>query len=648
MALLAMTAAAGNLTPDQTLSRFLDRQPDRAPAYAASQNYQLCYIGDENALYAFNASSGGFVILSADEDSEAPLLGYGPTAIDPDNMPPALDWMLQTMSRSRLSSTPAMAPHAAISPMITTRWGQDAPYNDNCPKMKDTRAYTGCMATAIAQVLAYDRNRMQGSGSHSYVWEGTGRSLSFNYRTHPFDYDAMTDEYTDASTDESKSAVANLMYGVGIACDMNYGTDASGAVDYKSAMGLVRNLGCDAGLKVLNRDFFTAAEWDEIIYNQLASGRPIVYTGVGRVGGHAFVCDGYERNDDSNFYHINWGWEGMSDGYFMLSLLNPEHQGIGGDNTAEGFNTTQSAYIGIEPARDDSKPAIIFWQYGALAAKGAEYTRDDMVTLLFTGNSRYNGGAVVNGSLVSLNATAGLRFTDVATGEVSYHRISDPQRIDPIGGFGAFNFPATFFPERDATYRAELVMDVDGEWVDVYRERAYMSDLEVKVEGNKLSFKFYDKGERLRIEFTTLPKQIVSGQKTKITIDVTAGVAPVDTKLYPGLAYYNGYGVALMSGQPLVLPLGGSTTISWDEPFEPAPAKGSYLLVIIDSEGNVVSIPAEVRVVDESGIEMNVADPVEYDVEYYSLDGRRLNGHPRPGNVVIAKQGDTVSKIVSH
>jgi hypothetical protein len=155
----------------------------------------------------------------------------------------------------------------------------------------------------------------------------------------------MSNTYSSSSTSASKKAVAELMYHCGVGVEMDYTDDGSSAGDISAATALKTYFGYDAGITYLSRNYYSYTEWIDLIKTELKDNRPIYYSGNSDDEyGHAFVCDGYDAN---GLFHFNWGWGGMSDGYFEVSALNPGHTGIGGN--ADGYNQSQVMLIGIQP-----------------------------------------------------------------------------------------------------------------------------------------------------------------------------------------------------------------------------------------------------------------------------------------------------------
>jgi len=245
--------------------------------------------------------------------------------------------------------------------MIQTQWNQGAPYNNNCPVISETRTVTGCVATAMAQVMKF----------HQYPTETTLTIPGYTTTTKDkdknsysltvagldattFSWSDMTSTYTSSSTGTAADAVAKLMQYCGVSLHMRYGLSANGGSSAYNANipeALKVFFGYDGTTTYAQRQHYSYAEWVDMIYAELAASRPVILGGQSTGGGHSFVCDGYASDD---YFHINWGWGGSSDGYFRLSALNPYDQGIGGSSTLDGFSFTQDAVVGIRPYKDTS------------------------------------------------------------------------------------------------------------------------------------------------------------------------------------------------------------------------------------------------------------------------------------------------------
>jgi len=323
---------------------------------------------DAASYYVFNvADEGGFVIVSGDDRTES-ILGYADTGtVSEDDMPEALRYLLDGYAEQMewLDGQPDEACEAkprkvstlrtAVSPLIATRWNQGAPYNSNCPEIYGTKTVTGCVATSMAQVMyfyqyptedcttipGYELNTKDANKSaYSTTLEGLSATT--------FSWNDMTKTYAKDATGNAADAVAKLMQYCGWSLQMTYGLAANGgssAYNVSIAEALKLYFGYDGGVHYAQRCHYNYQDWVSLIYSELVDGHPVVLGGQSAGGGHSFVCDGYDAGD---YFHINWGWGGSSDGYFRLSALNPYEQGIGGSSTLDGFSYGQDAVIGIQ------------------------------------------------------------------------------------------------------------------------------------------------------------------------------------------------------------------------------------------------------------------------------------------------------------
>lgn len=330
----------------------------------AGASTRLAYTrsGDSQPLfYVFNRDAG-FVIVSAD-DRAPEILGYSDAGpFDVDSLPENFRYLLNSYA-AELESL-AAAPEAialpakvverstqatgkSVAPLLgSILWDQGDPYNRQCPVMSDGgKSVVGCVATAMAQIMGYHQWPEKGTGTiPGYTTQSQGLVIDEeNIENTYYDWDHITPVYTSESTDEERNAVATLMYHCGISVGMDYGYE-SGAFSQDVPEALTTYFGYNKNMKLLNRLYYTKAEWDSIIRHELDEKRPVYYSGASAQGGHAFVCDGYDTN---GLFHINWGWSGMSNGYFMLSNLTPAAQGTGGSNG--GFNWSQAIITGIQP-----------------------------------------------------------------------------------------------------------------------------------------------------------------------------------------------------------------------------------------------------------------------------------------------------------
>ncbi|MDR0726234.1 MAG: C10 family peptidase, partial [Prevotellaceae bacterium] len=334
---------------------------------------------NEPMFYVFTMNgNGGFVIISGD-DIAKPILGYSDNGTYDENNPNLAYWM-ETLSQeiadavengiaqdeqtkaeweafeSESKATAAASGGDFVDPLITTRWDQEAPYNNLCPQISRTRTATGCVATTMAQIMRFHRYPTTRTKTiPGYTTQTKRITVPAIAGTFTYKWDDMTDIYTSSSSKASQDAVAELIYHCGVGVQMDYGLasdNGSGASSSDVAPALKDYFGYDAGIAHHYREYYTYSEWTNMLKTEIKAGRPVYYSGSNNDSGHAFVCDGY---DAGGLFHFNWGWSGSSDGYFEISALNPNSTGTGG--SSKGYNQLQEIVTGIQP--DKGGEAIV-------------------------------------------------------------------------------------------------------------------------------------------------------------------------------------------------------------------------------------------------------------------------------------------------
>ncbi|MCM1222777.1 MAG: C10 family peptidase, partial [Lachnospiraceae bacterium] len=366
------------------------------------------------STYIFDkAGSAGYLVLSAD-DAAAPVLGYADEGTFdkdniPDNMRYWLDMYAEEIAWARANGITYQAPsqaasYAAIAPLCKTKWNQDAPYNDLCPVAtsdgenikKGERAVTGCVATAMAQLMKYHNYPPVGEGSKTNSTQHFP-STTVNFANTPFDWNNMLDTYSANATEAQKQAVAQLMLACGVSVEMGYGTVASGTQSGYVANALLTYFKYDKAVKFIFRDYYSMTDWKEMAYNELKTVGPVLYSGsTVKQEGHCFIVDGYDGQD---YFHLNWGWGGVSDGYFLLSSLDSDYQGIGGASSGGGFIKRQGMLLGAKKAQANSKR-----YYQMLAGDNPFVIQESSATVgsfIYVDMTSYNYtyGASVSGTL---------------------------------------------------------------------------------------------------------------------------------------------------------------------------------------------------------------------------------------------------------
>ena len=299
-------------------------------------------------LYVFNVEANeGFVIVSGDDRTQS-ILGYAYTGeINMGQMPCNMKWLLSYYDTAigqlgddfaqSASTTLSSATYAEIPAIVGTQWGQGDPYNAQCPQHEGERCITGCVATAMAQVMNHNRwPQSQTTEIPAY----TTNTLHISMPALPakqFNWDNMT-----------AAGIAELMLYCGQAVKMDYTTAASGAMSRDVPEAMKSIFGYSTAASLASRASYTDEQWVDMIYKELQEGYPVLYFGQSATdGGHAFIVDGYADGK----YHINWGWNGYCDGYFTLDKLNP--------NMEDGFNLGQKMVINAwrpAGAEDTNRP----------------------------------------------------------------------------------------------------------------------------------------------------------------------------------------------------------------------------------------------------------------------------------------------------
>lgn len=318
-----------------------------------------------NCYYIVNFSDG-FVIIAADDRLE-PILAYSTESVFetdfiPENTAAWLDNYRQEISfalnhdfnaQSDVQERWAQLKHntwqiqrTSIGPLIQTTYGQSYLYNQYCPVSSSSsygHAPTGCVATAMAQIIRYWEYPERGVGSNTYISNypsygyGNFGPQTADFGATTYDYSLMPNSLNTTTTNEQNNEVARLMYHCGVSVNMMYGVNTSGAFSAFVPFALENYFAYQKGITYVSKSNYSAINWQNLIRNELNNMRPVLYEGQGSSGGHAFVCDGYE----GDYFHFNWGWNGSYNGNFRLNLLNPG---------SYNYSNSQGAVIGISAA----------------------------------------------------------------------------------------------------------------------------------------------------------------------------------------------------------------------------------------------------------------------------------------------------------
>lgn len=682
-AALAISAMASPITPEEALARVRANGPSKVAAKAAAAGSTLVYTSvSEDGLksaYLFNLKDGGYMVLAAD-DAAFPMLGYSDSGmIDASHISPEMNWWLQEYGRqidwavknnrgSNKLNTRADNSMTAITPMLKSKWSQDAPYNNLCPiplKVNGqtytggVHAYTGCVATSMAQVMYYFKYPEVGTGTIQYTPVRSGYTfdrLTWNLARHPFEWDKMLDNYISGEyTEEQGEAVANLMKSCGVSVEMSYGLDASGASGFVISSALRNYFKYDINCRTEIRDVYSSDDWEKLIYDNLKNVGPTIINGQSPNGGHSFVCDGYDGN---GYFHFNWGWSGMSDGYYLLQALNPDAQGIGG--YTGGYNFEQNAIIGMMPPKGDNTKYIDpvrIMQYGTATAtidgnimsfgvrdyrylgwgNPSDRMMSDKIGAIITRNDDTQASQIVEGYMIGAN------YSKMEVINLTSQNYYASDRVHP----------EIVLPDlADGEYTVTLAcLDqncLNPEWVPVVANWGYPNYVKLTVEGGKYTVTDVERA-KLVVNNLEIMTDIFYGRKFKIKANITN---PSDLQLtgYYSPALYKG-NTMMYSGESIGISVEPHETIDFEwvsrftaESGVSAPStETTYTLGLYNPNPNankeLYGTFGEVDLKPSPGnsLRMSVVD--------FSIDGEpgtvKLNGYDK--SVTIVKSGEKVS-----
>ncbi|MDE6646532.1 MAG: C10 family peptidase [Prevotella sp.] len=377
--------------------------------------------------YVFNGDNNqGFVIVSGDKRAKK-ILGYSDTGtFDFDNLPPQLAAILEQYAEQIKSlpestttdpswGTPTRTASTGEGKLLeTANWGQGYPYNALTPEIDGQHAPTGCVATAMAIIIKYHNWPEQGRSFSDFIGEGTIQHLEFSQFS--FNYDLMPLSMPEEPNESSAKALSELMLAAGRSVNMSYGTIESGAYFEIVAHQLQEKFSYSPECEFLMSKYYNWDEWEAIIKSEIDKNQPVLYSGSSESSKHAFICDGYKEN----YFHINWGWDGLTNGYFNLSeimyslspsmVINivPDKSGTEYARpylANDGFYTLFKEVNFINVSVPDIKTGVKFDINSPTIRTPYEFNgdlgfalvdRDNNIKEVFTSESRYNSGDIFN------------------------------------------------------------------------------------------------------------------------------------------------------------------------------------------------------------------------------------------------------------
>ncbi len=401
-------------------------------------NYFVYNIGDNQ----------GFIIISGDDAAKEVIAYSDQGSFQKDKIPDNLKYWLNGYSRQMqylfslsesekekiaYSDAGLRSANAVVNPLLgNITWDQGSPYNILCPySEKDKkRTVVGCVATAMAQIMKFYRWPDKGAGSKTYAYDPdtTIKKLTVNFGETTYDWDNMLNSYKQTTTPSQDTAAALLSYHCGVAVEMKYKSSGSAAGLDDAAKAFSEYFRYDPDIQLYLREFFTNATWSEKIISELNAGRPVLYGGSSDEAGHAFVCDGY---DASGLFHFNWGWSGNGNGYFALSILDPEYAGIG--SSPGGYSQNQHIVTGIQKDDGVTKNEYLMCLYSS-GLSSNKATISDITSTTFTLSAGFGNFGV--------NTFSGNVGIALFKNDVFYKVIKDYSldKLETYHGFTSYDF----------------------------------------------------------------------------------------------------------------------------------------------------------------------------------------------------------------
>ena len=477
--LLANRLLADNVTVEQAHALATDffKTNVQTRSTAASPQLQLVWDGEDAntrsagnlpAFYVFNSTDQkGFVIIAGD-DVVMPVLGYSFTnsfVVDgmPSNLKSWMNGLKEQINEARetglntsdvvyeaWSGVSDMTTGDVVKQYQTAEWDQESPYNTLCPKIEGTQTVTGCVATAISILMRYHQWPNAGTGTlpaYSYEALVSGAKIHQNVsgRTlgHTYAWNDMPLQYDRNSSEISKNEVATLMYDCGVMAQSQFNiasAGGTGASTLTAVHGLAEYMNYNKSMLCLRREWYSDAEWIQMLENEIMTVGPVLYGGATLSNeGHQFILDGYTTE---NYFRVNWGWSGHSNGFFLISALNPDDQGAGG-STGGGFIANQDALFGLKPAKGNSNYQTLLGMLAGKTGSGESYSGLMTSETQFNVNTNFTVkcGFFWNLGLIPFSGKVALAIVD--KNQNVRELISGTSSIPSMNTYGgmAFTFP---------------------------------------------------------------------------------------------------------------------------------------------------------------------------------------------------------------
>jgi hypothetical protein len=590
---------ASSFSKKAVVSRLMSNSRSSAMTLAYTQ--KSAKSAADNCFYVFNrGNADGYVIVSADDRAES-VLGYTDSgSFDYASLPSNARWWFSEYQREiqylidhpnlkAKTATPKTL-STSVAPLCKSLWLQSTPFNDNCPTYFNTYAgdtlhcAAGCVAIATSQVMYYHKWPVTGTGSTSYTStviddDTLVYNLSADFSKSTYDWANMTDCYNSSSTTAQREAVAKLVSDVGIGVHMNYGPSSDSNTG-PICNALLSYFDYDPSLSIVWRDLYSIDEWDNFLQNELNHKRPVIYGGDYCIDdGHEFVCDGYNSDD---YYHINWGWGGIVNGYYKTTAFDPVVMGIG-NGSYGGFDYTQDIIIQV------MRPTTGYRHYECLAFDSIS---DVDTAIALGGKVNIKLDNITNHGNLTFNGKIGLITRDASGKIVAVQNVADVSDLDYCGSTES-NYSFDYVVPlslTDGVYsmRVEGLADGDSLWQQVrgYIGHAHSTDhYNITVSGSSASIVSSPSAPKLSVSATVLPHKLYNGKVGTVSATVANAGPDYHGSLFLYIFDANGDSVQSITLVADVL-AGQSSTVSFSE-IMVAPV-GTAKFVITDNSGDSI------------------------------------------------------------
>ena len=623
------------------------------PAYRVSNLlYQMPSKANksENVLYVFERGGGlGYVIVSGDDRAHK-ILAYSDSSIfEADNMPDNLrEWLrfyeneilsldgVNSQQGDLESTFSQNSYNETVAPLLGgIKWNQSDPYNLLCPVITTSgkRTVTGCVATGMAMVMKYHQWPVTGKGANSYTSTTHGFQLSSNFEAVNFDWNNMTDTYGASSTQAQKDAVATLMYNCGVAVNMNYDL-SSGASTTKMAHALKDYFRYDENLEYLLRNYYSRQEWTAFLLAELNAQRPVLYNGNSNASGHLFVCDGYDSN---GFFHFNWGWGGMSDGYFQISALNPSSQGIGG--STGGYNSAQGIVVGLQkPNPNSSKSKMQLHMNETIT-----FTPD---SLLRTDNLDFTIKNFFNYGIRTLTGTIGVAVFDNDDKMISMLSSRSISGLQTNYGYSSMPFSRKGLPSSllPGNYRVFVVFKEadDTQWQKLRGLVGTPSFLNLSVTDTKLCFSLpTEEKPKLELQELAIQGKLYKTKRGRFTVKITNNGKEYNSVIGLQIQPENDVTtIKILSSEVVNIASGETRELNFISQMEFTP--GNYKLSVLYDPANSTKTNAELS---QLGAQQNV-EILSAPTGTYALNLKSKISFP--DNNYVNREGDVLAAVIEN